>query len=120
MHFFNYQRWLLILLLSINQVGIQAQELKAAAALRVITPSPLLPVSGGVGIPKPSKIKQGDLFVRVFVLEKGNVRIAIVGIDNLGWTSILGDRSRAMITSIPAENILIGATHTHSAPDAYA
>ncbi|HSB92819.1 MAG TPA: hypothetical protein VLC28_06865, partial [Flavitalea sp.] len=28
--------------------------------------------------------------------------------------------SRALIKGIPAENIVIGATHTHSAPDAYA
>jgi hypothetical protein len=54
------------------------------------------------------------------VLEKGDLRIAIVGIDNLGWTSVLGDRSRKRIIGIPPENILIGATHTHSAPDAYA
>jgi hypothetical protein len=44
----------------------------------------------------------------------------MVGIDNLGWPAALGDRSRALIKGIPAENILIGATHTHSAPDAYA
>ena len=87
--------------------------------MRVITPSPLLPVSGGIGIPNPVKEKKGDLFVRAVVMEKGNTRIAIVGIDNLGWTAVLGDRSRALIKNIPAENILIGATHTHSAPDAY-
>src|SRR5690606_25209778 len=52
-------------------------------------------------------------------LEKGNTRVAIVGIDNLGWPSVLGDRSRALIKGIPPQNILIGATHTHSAPDAY-
>lgn len=34
--------------------------------------------------------------------------------------SVLGDRSRALIKEIPAENILISVTHTHSAPDAYA
>jgi hypothetical protein len=45
--------------------------------------------------------------------------VAIVGIDNLGWPAFLGDKSRALIERIPAENILIGVTHTHSAPDAY-
>ncbi|MHA4807053.1 hypothetical protein ACX0G9_03055 [Flavitalea flava] len=99
---------------------LHAQDLKAGAALRILTPDPLLPVSGGVGIPKPSNEKKGDLYVRAFVMEKGGTRIAIVGIDNLGWSSILGDRSRALIKGIPPENILIGATHTHSAPDAYA
>jgi hypothetical protein len=96
-----------------------AQELRVGAAVRVITPNPLLPVSGGVGTPKKSTEKKGELFARAIVLEKGGVRVAIVGIDNLGWTSALGDRSRALIKGIPAENILIGSTHTHSAPDAY-
>ncbi len=95
------------------------QQLMAGAAVRNITPDPLLPVSGGIGTPKPAQEKIGDLFVRAFVLVKGDVRIAIVGIDNLGWPSALGDRARALIPHIPAENILIGATHTHSAPDAY-
>lgn len=97
-----------------------AQEFRAGAAIRVITPHPLLPVSGGIGAPKAATIQQGELYARAFVMEKGTLRIAIVGVDNLGWTAILGDRSRAMIKGIPAENIIIGATHTHSAPDAYA
>ncbi len=96
-----------------------AQEFKAGAAMRVITPDPLLPVSGGVGTPSPSKEKNGDLFVRALVLEKAGHRVAIVGIDNLGWPATLGDKSRGLIDRIAPENILIGATHTHSAPDAY-
>ncbi len=95
------------------------QVFKAGAAVRVITPDPLLPVSGGVGSPNPVTEKKGDLFVRALVLEKGEVRIAIVGIDNLGWPAVLGDRSRELVKSIAPENILIGVTHTHSAPDAY-
>ena len=96
------------------------QTFKAAASVRIITPNPLLPVSGGIGTPKPSTAKKGDLFARTLVLEKGQTRVAIVSVDNLGWSSILGNRSRALIKGIPPQNILIGATHTHSAPDAYA
>lgn len=110
---------LFALLLLLLPFGSGAQPLKAGAAVRIITPDPLLPVSGGVGKPKQTTEKKGNLYARAMVLEKGNVRIAIVSVDNLGWTSALGDRSRALIKSIPAENILIGATHTHSAPDAY-
>lgn len=99
---------------------VQADAFRAGAALRVITPDPLLPVSGGVGVPKPATEKKGDLYVRALVLEKNNERVAIVNIDNLGWPSVLGDRSRALIKGIPPENVLIGATHTHSGPDAYA
>lgn len=98
---------------------VEGQGLSAGAAVRVITPDPLLPVSGGVGTPKKATEKRGELFARALVLEKGSTRIAIVSVDNLGWSSALGDRSRALIKGIKPENILIGATHTHSAPDAY-
>ena len=37
----------------------------------------------------------------------------------MGWPAYLGDRSRKLIKGIAPENILIGVTHTHSAPDAY-
>lgn len=101
------------------QPVVSAQQLRAGAALRLITPDPLLPVSGGVGVPQPANEKKGDLYIRVLVLEKDDVRLAFVGIDNLGWPSVLGDKTRALISGIPPENVLIGATHTHSAPDAY-
>ncbi len=96
------------------------QEFRAGAAVRIITPDPLLPVSGGIGTPKKTTEKKGDLYVRAIVFENGTTRVAIVSIDNLGWSAALGDRSRKLIKGIPPENILIGATHTHSAPDAYA
>jgi len=100
--------------------GTQAQELKVGSAKRVLTPNPLISVSGGVGTPKPVTIKKGDLYVRAMVLENGGEKVAIVNIDNLGWPAALGNKSRKLITDIPFDNILIGATHTHSAPDAYA
>lgn len=97
-----------------------AQELMVGCAKRVLTPNPLIAVSGGVGTPKPATIKKGNLYVRTMVLVKGDEKIAIVSIDNIGWPAALGDKSRKLIEEIPPENILIGATHTHSAPDAYA
>jgi hypothetical protein len=100
-------------------ITTHAQQFRAGAALRVITPNPLLPLSGGIGTPKKATEKKGDLFVRAFVLEKGTTRIAIVSVDNLGWPSVLGNKSRALIKSVPPGNVLIGATHTHSGPDAY-
>jgi len=101
-------------------VPAYSQSFKAGAAMRVITPDPLLPVSGGVGKPSPVTENKGDLYVRSLVFEKGTNRIAIVNIDNLGWPAVLGDKSRKLIKDIPPENVIIGATHTHSAPDAYA
>lgn len=95
------------------------QTFRAGVAVRVITPDPLLPVSGGIGTPNPASLQKGDLYARALVLEKGDTRVAIVSIDNLGWPAVLGNQSRKLIKGIPPENILIGATHTHSAPDAY-
>ncbi len=105
--------------LFLGPIPAEADVFKAGAAVRVVTPDPLLPLSGGVGEPRPAKEKKGDLFARALVFEKGNVRVALVGVDFLGWPSVLCDRARARIQGIPAGNILIGATHTHSAPDPY-
>ena len=43
-----------------------------------------------------------------------------MSVDALGFPSVLADRARKQVPRIPAENILVGATHTHSAPDFYA
>ncbi len=107
----------IILLFLISQIN--AQTFKAGAAVRDITPKKLIPISGGMGEPVMPDGFQGKLTVRVLVIEKEGTRVAIVGIDNLGWPAYLGDRSRKLIKDIPPENILIGVTHTHSAPDAY-
>lgn len=96
-----------------------AQTLKVGAAMRDITPDHLIPISGGMGTPEMPTGFQGKLTVRALVLEKGNTKVAIVSVDNIGWPAYLGDRSRALIKGISPENILIGVTHTHSAPDAY-
>lgn len=110
-----------MLLAALPLCGFAAAQdtFKAGAAFRVITPDPLLPVSGGVGKPNPATIKKGELTTRALVFEKGGTRVAIVSVDNLGWPAVLGDKTRAKVQGIPPENILIGATHTHSAPDAY-
>ncbi len=95
-------------------------EIEVGTGLRVITPDPLLPVSGGMGPTSPASEKRGELTARAMVLRRGDVRVAVVSVDLLGFPSVLCDRARALVPRIPAENILIGSTHTHSAPDCYA
>lgn len=94
-------------------------EFRSGAAMRIVTPDPLLPVSGGVGEPQATTEKRGELTARAMVFSDGTTTIAVVGIDVLGFPSVLGDRVRKLVARLPAENILIGATHTHSAPDCY-
>jgi hypothetical protein len=105
------------LLIEVPQARAQMQ---VGAAVRIITPDPLLPVSGGMGIPRPAREKRGELTARAIVFRKGDVSVAVVSLDLLGFPSVLGDRVRKKVSRIHANNILIGSTHTHSAPDCYA
>ena len=98
----------------------EAEPLQAGVALRVITPDPLLPVSGGMGLPAPAREKRGELTARALVLRQGETTVAIVSVDLLGFPQVLVDRVGKKVAEIPGDQILIGATHTHSAPDCYA
>jgi len=93
--------------------------LRVGIAVRTVTPDPLLPVSGGVGPSHPVTRKEGELTVRALVLASDTTRVAFVSADFLGFPAALGEKVRAGVKAIPPENILIGATHTHSAPDCY-
>jgi hypothetical protein len=97
-----------------------AAEFRAGIAARNVTPDRFLPVSGGAGPSRPTNKKEGELVVRALVLDDGTVRIAIASADFLGFPGVLCNKVRAAVKGIPPENILIGATHTHSAPDCYA
>ncbi len=100
--------------------GAQPQTaFEVGAAKRIITPDPLLPVTGGMGTPSPVTSKQGELTVRALAVRSGGETVAIVSVDLIGFPSVLGDRARAQVPRLAPERILIGATHTHSAPDCY-
>ncbi len=100
-------------------VSAAQAEIEVGTGTRVITPNPLLPVSGGIGRPSPVHEKRGDLSVRAIVFRRGQVSVGIVCVDVIGFPGVLGDRVRAKVPRIPKNNILIGCTHTHSAPDCY-
>src|SRR4051812_5155283 len=112
----------IVLLLCLWQgalLSVSAGEFRVGVASRIVTPDPLLPVSGGVGPSHATSRKQGELEVRALVLTDGDTSVAIVSADFLGFPALLGNKARALVKQIPAENILIGASHTHSAPDCY-
>ena len=114
----NLKLLILLLCLAVSALNAAA-AFRAGIAVRNVTPDPLLPVSGGVGPSAPVTKKAGELNVRALVFEQDGTRVAIVSADFLGFPAQLGNRVRAAVKDIPAENILIGATHTHSAPDCY-
>jgi hypothetical protein len=100
--------------------AIAAAELHVGTGMRVITPDPLLPISGGLGPTSPAKDQRGELTARAIVFQNGSTSVAVVSLDLLGFPSVLCERARLQVPRILAENILIGSTHTHSAPDCYA
>lgn len=110
---------LLVVIVSFEGVVAQA-DFKAGAGRQVITPNPLLPVSGGLGPTADAREKLGELTARAVVFQDKETTVAIVGLDLLGFPSVLCDRVRSRVPRIAPKNILIGSTHTHSAPDCYA
>ncbi len=109
----------LILFLLIALTLQSPAQIRVGVGKRVVTPDPLLPIFGGIGPGRPATKKLGDLYARAMVIERGETRVAFVAVDFLGFPSVLGDRVRALVSDIPANHILIGASHTHSAPDCY-
>ncbi len=111
--------WLGLVLILLES-DVRSEQLQVGVGRRVITPNPLLPVSGGMGPTSPATEKRGELDARAIVFRSGQTTVAIVSLDLLGFPSVLCDRVRVQTPAIPATNILIGSSHTHSAPDCYA
>ncbi len=108
-----------VVLCCLWQATAAGTELEVGTGMRIITPDPLLPVSGGLGPTSAVGEKRGDLTARAVVFRRGEVSVAMVSLDLLGFPSVLCDRVRAKVPRVPAGNILIGSTHTHSGPDCY-
>jgi neutral ceramidase len=94
-----------------------APDFRAGAATSDITP----PLGGGIVggfLPIPSKHIHDPLHARCLVLDDGKTRLALVVCDLLGIHRLVSDEGRRLIaeaTGIPRENVLVSATHTHSA-----
>ncbi len=110
---------LITLLIVISSASATAAGFRAGAAIVDVTPTKLpVTVVGGVLSRSASEVHT-PLNARAIVLDDGNTRLAIVVVDSCAMPRDLLDESKllaAEATGIPAENMLISATHTHSAP----
>ena len=106
-------------LLCLLPASVACGAFRAAIAVRDVTPTKLLPVSGGMGPSQPVTKQIGKLTVRALVLDNDGTRVAICSTDFLGFPGVLCDKVRGQVKGIAARNILIGATHNHSGPDCY-
>ncbi len=98
-------------------LGAAAPALQAGAATSNITPELGVLVVGGFA-PYPARHVHDELQARCLVLDDGKTKLALVVCDVLGLHRSVSVEARRLIqeaTGIPPENVLISATHTHSA-----
>ena len=92
-------------------------ELKAGAATSVITPPIGIVINGGTA-PVVSTDVHDELHARAIVLEDGATRLALVVVDNCLLPRSVCDAAKVRIqikTQLAPSQVLISATHTHSA-----
>ena len=114
---------LLVLLLVAAAPSLQAGPLQAGAAIGDITPKewPLRLV--GSFSERLADSVHDPLSSRALVLSDGKTTIAMVTVDNCLVKREVLDEAKSIAsekTGIPTENMLISATHTHSAPSTHA
>ena len=96
------------------------KQLRAGAATANLTPPLGSDIIGGF-LPFPATHVHDELLARCLVLDDGTTQLALVVCDLLGLHRSVGVEARKMIeaaTGIPAANVMISGTHTHSAASA--
>lgn len=108
-----------LLVSSVSQtMSVGAEKIfKAGAATSNITPPLGEAIVGGFK-PFPAENVHDELHARCLVLDNGETKMAFVICDSLGITEDVYRDARKFIkaeTDLPPENIMLAATHTHSA-----
>ena len=100
-------------------ITARAGDLKAGAFAQDVTPT-RFPISvNGNMTDVQAKAANDPLHARCLVLDDGSTKLAIVVVDScmIPRELVLDAKAQATKrTGIPADHILISATHTHSAP----
>ena len=95
-----------------------AAELHVGAAAVVITPPEGTPLAGYYGY-RGTKSVLDDIYAKAIVLEKGEIKVALVVCDLISLPRHVVTEARRQIekaTGIPGANVMISATHTHTGP----
>ena len=98
-------------------------ELRAGAAVVDVTPLKLPVLVNGSMVSRTADQVKTPVNARAIALDDGNERIAIIIVDSCMMPRPLLDEAKKLAADrvgIPADHILIGATHTHSAPSSMA
>ncbi len=102
-----------------DQGGSAQPALRVGAAAVDISPRHLPALVSGGFLARTADTVRDRLFARALVLDDGSTRLALVVVDTLMMPRELVDRVRraaAAGSGIEESNIVLAATHTHSAP----
>ena len=106
-------------LLSAVQTRAQQPQPSAAVAQVDITPPMGMPMAGYYH-PRGADGVLDPLYCKALVIEVGGMRAALVSLDLISVTRAITDQARTDIeaaTGIPADHVLISATHAHTGPE---
>lgn len=98
-----------------------ANVFRAGAATANITPPLNVLLDGTIMKIGPAKHVHDELHVRCLAFDDGRTRLAIAIVDNTMMDRSIHDEAKRLVREaiqLPAANILIAATHTHSTPRA--
>lgn len=111
---------LLLLAACVTAAEPRPKQLRAGAATSNLTPPLGSDIIGGF-LPFPATHVHDELLARCLVLDDGTTRLALVVCDLLGLHRSVSVEARKLVeeaTGIPAANVMISGTHTHSAASA--
>ncbi|WP_145102541.1 neutral/alkaline non-lysosomal ceramidase N-terminal domain-containing protein [Rosistilla carotiformis] len=101
----------------LNASAAEKPAFRAGAAMADITP-PLGELVVGNWVPIPAQHIHDPLHAKCLILDDGKNRIGFVVCDNVGISREIWDEAREQVDqagAIAGENLLMSATHTHSA-----
>lgn len=107
-----------VLALTISLTAVHAADLRVGAAAEVITPPNGSPMAGYYS----ARLSEGvddDLFAKSIVIERDGVKVAMVVCDLVTMPRGVVEDARKLIAEspgIPADRVMISATHTHTGP----
>ena len=93
--------------------------LKAGSARVRITPPLGTLLAGNAGLRREATGVLDHLYANAIVLSDGDATVALVSCDVIGVDNRTTKRIRSLVTEktdIPAENVMVTATHTHTGP----
>lgn len=114
------QAWALAALFAAASVSL-AQGYRVGVAAVPITPEPATGQwLAGLGDPEDHRVSEGahdDIWCRAFAVGDGETTVVFAVCDLIGLFLPEVEEIARRVTGVPAANILVGATHVHSAPD---